>query len=148
VVTNEITVTSGSAIVIKAHERHLDLNGRTLSSPAGADVIQISEIAASRGVVVRHGRLVGGSERDSFGGINRVALRVEDVEVDNVVNMGIYVEAASRWISSDVAFHDAGHSGIYVPRLDGAFDGRVSATSSRGGSTRTASPSMAWRAER
>jgi len=125
-VTNDIAATAGSAIVIKAMNVTLDLNGRTLSSPAGADVILISEISASSGVVVRHGRLAGGANGIHSGGSNRVSLRVEDVEVDNVVSMGIYVEAAQSVDIVGCRIHDAGHSGIFVLGSTGAFDGRVS----------------------
>src|SRR5437899_11994824 len=56
-VTNDIAATAGSAIVIKAMNVTLDLNGRTLSSPAAADVLLISEVSASSGDGGRHGRL-------------------------------------------------------------------------------------------
>jgi hypothetical protein len=76
----------GTGIDISANDVTLDLNGHTLSMQgASANAIRVTTSAATRGIVIRNGRIFGDGGSNSIGILssvtNPVRLRIEDVTV-------------------------------------------------------------------
>ena len=128
VVTRDFSFSSGTGVFIKADNVTLDLNGHTITGAPGANVvIRIDTAFATRGIVIRNGRLISGSNGVFSEATNRLSIRIEGVEVGGPTNSGINITAAASVEVLNCYVHDvATFYGIRSVGVTGSFTGTVS----------------------
>ena len=128
VVTRDFSFSLGTGVFIKADNVTLDLNGHTITGAPGANVvIRIDTAFATRGLVIRNGRLLFGSNGVFSEATNRLSIRIEDVEVEGPTNSGININAAESVEVLNCYVHDvASFSGIRAIGVTGSFTGNIS----------------------
>ena len=97
VLNRDIVVAGGDAIVIRASQVDLDLNGYAIRSTVGGALIQIADGFSS--IRIRNGRLLGNDEvvAIAYGSSEQappITLRLEDLEVDGNL-FGVFLGSAA-----------------------------------------------------
>ena len=116
VLTRDFSVASGDALSITANNVTLDLNGRTVtnaSSVPGDYVIQIDTSTATRGLVIRNGRLAGGAAGIGDIGTGHLSVRIEEIEVSNS-GAGIAIDNTDSIEVVGCHIHDTTGIGIFA----------------------------------
>ena len=127
VVTRDISATAGVVIEIRANDVTLDLNGHTLALPAGPDpIILIDTTLATRGLTVRNGRLVGGSNGiDTPYPGHPFRVRLEDLEIANCSLTAINLFEPESVEITGCHVHDVGSAGMSVHEDSALCVGRI-----------------------
>src|SRR5882672_8519699 len=127
VVTRDFTA-PGVAITITANNVTLDLNGHTITGPggcgSGTDNIAIDNATATDGLVIRNGRLLNGCSGIFANGLNRMRIRIEDLEIAGSSDSGILIGAAETVDIQRCHIHDGLQAGMLILGSVGAFKGR------------------------
>lgn len=113
---------SGSAITISVDGVTLDLNGKTILSDGGNDLILINYTTpAVIGVTVRNGRISGGYAAIYAppSGTNRVTL--ENIHISNTAGAAVELMHVRQLRITNCTIDGAGSSGIYVDSVGDAF---------------------------
>ncbi len=130
VVTRDFSFASGYGVLIQADNVTLDLNGHTITGPpcsGGEAAVTINTIVATRGIVIRNGRLMSGCYGITAFSTNRVSVRIEHVEVGGSGLQGIDIVAVESVEVVNCHIHDvASLYGINLRGGSGAFTGRIS----------------------
>jgi len=130
VVTRDFSYTSGNGVFIQANNVTLDLDGHTITGPAcvsGEAAVQINSIVATRGIVIRNGRLMSGCYGITAFSTNRVSVRIQHVEVGGPGLQGISIVALDFAEVTTCYVHDVGTIyGINLRGQTGSFNGIIS----------------------
>jgi len=131
VVTRDFSYPSGSGVLIQANNVTLDLDGHTITGPAcgfGDTAIKIDTSAATQGIVIRNGRLLGGCLGIWSDITNRVRVKIQDVEVAGTASVAVFISATEVVEVVRCHIHDvtSGANGIGVYGNTGTYTGRVS----------------------
>jgi len=124
ILTRDIDVGSSgvSVITITTDGVNLDLNGKTIASDGGTDLILIQYgTPAVRGVTIRNGTITGGftAVYAHPSGTNRVTL--ENLNISNTAASGVELQYMRALRISGCTFHATGASAIYAEGITSAF---------------------------
>ncbi len=132
VVTRDFSYATDAGVLIQANNVTLDLNGHTITGSVGCGGanpanVWIDSALATKGIVIRNGRLVSGCNGIVSSTTSRVSVWIERVEVSGPQNTGIFLGAVESLDLHDSHVHNVGSfSGIQVSGSTAAFQGSIS----------------------
>ena len=105
ILTRDVSVAAGNVVVIQSTGVILDLGGHTLTGPSGGagSVILVTAPRTGRGITIRNGSLVGGSQGVMATG-ERLPLRLEGLEISG--SLAGIVSNAEQFDLLDCHLHD------------------------------------------
>jgi len=134
IVTRDIQVASGDAILIDAQHVTLDLNAHRISSTAttNSTLIRISPTADF--ITLRNGRLSGGDKGVGVDSTVGIALFMDGLEIESASSNGIWITGAANVELSDSRLINNNFAMSVYGLANGPVTGRITGNTIGGGS--------------